>query len=136
MKPRLLPALWAAPTSAVGLALGALALLSGGGVRRDGYALEFHGGVLEWIPRLTPVRASAMAIGHVIVAIDERTLQAYRDHELVHVRQAERWGPLFLPAYFGASAVAWARGGHFYEDNWFEIDARRQAPHVVRMKRS
>lgn len=136
MRPRLWPLLWAAPTSLVGLALGGFALLSGGRARRAGPVLEFHGGALRLIPRLTPVQASAMAIGHVIVAIDERTLHAYRDHELVHVGQAERWGPFFLPAYVGASALAWARGGHFYEDNWFEVDARRRAPHVVRMKRS
>lgn len=134
MRPGLLPLLWAGPTSLVGLALGGLALASGGAVRSAGAVLEFHGGLLRLIPALTPVQASAMAIGHVIVAIDERTLHAYRDHELIHVRQAERWGPFFLPAYFGASALAWARGGHFYEDNWFEVDARRQAPHVVRMK--
>ena len=133
MRPRLLPLLWAGPTSLVGLAL---AVLSGGRLHRRGYALEFHGGLLEWIPRVTPIQARAMAIGHVIVAVDARTLEAYRDHELVHVRQAERWGPFFLPAYFGASALAWARGGHFYEDNWFEADARRQATHVVRMKAS
>ena len=136
MRPGLLPVLWAAPTSLVGLVFGGIALLSGGGLRREAQALEFHGGLLRLIPRLTPVQASAMAIGHVIVAIDERTLDAYRDHELIHVRQAEQWGPFFLPAYFAASALAWARGGHFYEDNWFEVDARRHAPHVVRMKRS
>lgn len=105
-------------------------------MRRAAGVLEFHGGLLRLIPALTPVQASAMAIGHVIVAIDEATLHAYRDHELVHVRQAERWGPFFLPAYFGSSALAWARGRHFYEDNWFEVDARRQAPHVVRRRRT
>ena len=135
MKPGLFAIIWAAPTSLVGLALGVAAMLSGGGLRRGGRALEFHGGLLRLIPKLTPVRASAMAIGHVIVATDERKLEAYRDHELIHVRQAERWGPLFLPAYFAASALAWIRGRHFYEDNWFEVDARRHAPHVV-VKRS
>lgn len=77
-----------------------------------------------------------MAIGHVIVAIDEPTLDAHRDHELMHVRQAELWGPFFLPAYFAASAVAWARGRHFYEDNWFETDARRQDPRAIRILQS
>jgi hypothetical protein len=119
--------LWAAPTSLVGAALGALAVLSGGRCRRTAGVLEFHGGGLRLIPRLTPVRARAMAIGHVILAVDERALQCSREHELVHVRQAEIWGPFFVPAYFAASALAWARGGHYYEDNWFELDARRRS---------
>ena len=131
-RPHAFAVLWAAPTSLVGAALGVLALASGGGFRRTAHTLEFHGGALRLIPALTPVRATAMAIGHVIVAVDEPTLHAYRDHELVHVRQAELWGPFFLPAYFAASALAWARGGHFYQDNWFESDARRRAPHVAR----
>ena len=123
-RPHPLSVLWAAPTSLIGLAAGAVALLSGGRVRRTVCALEFHGGALRLIRSLTPVHAAAMAIGHVIVAVDERTLHACREHELVHVRQAELWGPFFLPAYFAASALAWARGRHFYRDNWFELDAR------------
>jgi hypothetical protein len=89
--------LWAAPTSMVGVALGTAALLSGGCCRRNSRVLEFHGGALRWIPTFTPVRAAAMAIGHVIVAIDEPALDASRDHELVHVRQAELWGTV-LPS--------------------------------------
>ena len=127
---------WAAPTSLVGVALGAVALLSGGRMRRAAGALELYGGALRLIPALTPVRASAMAIGHVIVATDERVLNAHRDHEMVHVRQAELWGPFFLPAYFGASALAWLSGGDYYLDNWFEVDARRRASPVIRVKKS
>jgi VIT1/CCC1 family predicted Fe2+/Mn2+ transporter len=41
------------------------------------------------------------------------------------VRQVERWGAAFVPAYFLASYLAWRRGGHYYLDNWFERDARR-----------
>ena len=42
-----------------------------------------------------------------------------------HVRQVERVGPFFLPAYVAATMWAGARGGHFYLDNRFERDARR-----------
>jgi hypothetical protein len=43
----------------------------------------------------------------------------------VHVRQYERWGPLFIPAYFAASGWAWWKGGHAYLDNPFEVEAYR-----------
>jgi hypothetical protein len=54
-----------------------------------------------------------------------------RAHERAHVRQAERWGPFFLPAYFLASVLVAARGGHYYRDNRFErdaVDVAAQAP--------
>lgn len=116
---------WAAPTTAVGLVAGGLSLLSGGrGQFRRG-ALEFHGGFAYWLLAHTPIRASAMTIGHVILGRDTECLDRCRDHEQVHVRQAERWGPLFIPAYFFASGVAAAQGRHFYLDNVFELEARR-----------
>ncbi len=70
-------------------------------------------------------RFSAMTLGHVIIGLDERALDLCREHEQAHVRQVERWGALFIPAYLAASLLAWRRGGHYYLDNWFERDARR-----------
>ncbi len=64
----------------------------------------------------------AITFGHVVLSlepIDEATFA----HELVHVRQYERWGPFFVPAYIVASGVARSRGGHFYRDNRFEVAA-------------
>ncbi|HMO84113.1 MAG TPA: hypothetical protein PKC18_04240 [Lacipirellulaceae bacterium] len=55
-------------------------------------------------------------------------LEACRAHELVHVRQYERWGPLFVPAYLACSAVIWLRGGDAYLDNPFEREAFAAAP--------
>ena len=46
----------------------------------------------------------------------------------VHVRQCERWGPLFIPAYLVASAVLWCRGRDFYEENPFEREAYAACP--------
>ncbi len=66
-----------------------------------------------------------MTLGHVIIGRDTHCLDCCRDHEQAHVRQAERWGPAFIPAYLLASGWAWARGRHYYVDNWFERDARR-----------
>jgi hypothetical protein len=49
------------------------------------------------------------------------------EHELEHVRQWSRLGPLYLPLYFGSSAAAIVRGGRPYVDNPFEAAARRRA---------
>jgi len=88
-------------------------------------AMEFHGGFARWFLETRLVRASAMTLGHVILGRDRRCLESCRDHEQAHVRQVERWGGLFLPAYVLASVWAWGRGRHYYLDNWFEVDARR-----------
>jgi hypothetical protein len=51
------------------------------------------------------------------------------DHELEHVRQWSCLGPLYLPLYFGSSALAWLSGRRPYWDNVFEVSARRRAEH-------
>jgi hypothetical protein len=48
-------------------------------------------------------------------------------HECEHIRQWERFGPLFLPLYFGSSAAAMLRGRRPYWDNRFEVAARTRA---------
>ena len=122
---RLLLYAWAAPTTLVGLAAGALTLATGGSVQVRRGALEFHGGFSRWLLRLPAVRASAMCLGHAIIGQDPRCLAACRDHEQAHVRQVEAWGGAFIPVYLLASLLAWARGRDYYRDNWFEVDARR-----------
>jgi hypothetical protein len=125
MVKRIAAYVWASPNTAVGLVAGMLALASGGrGQRRRG-AIEFHGGFARWFLEQTPIRASAMTLGHVILGRDTECLDRCRDHEQVHVRQAERWGPFFLPAYLFASGLAAAQGRHYYLDNVFELEARR-----------
>lgn len=52
-------------------------------------------------------------------------LRRLRAHERVHVRQCERWTPLFLPAYEVARAWQWLRGRDAYRGNPFEVEARR-----------
>ncbi len=121
---RVLSYLWALPTSLPGLLAAALTLATGGrGRQRDG-VLEIWGGFSRWLLEHTPVRARAMTLGHVILGRDPGCLEECHDHEMVHVRQAERWGPFFLPAYLLASLWAHLAGGHYYRDNRFEIDAR------------
>ena len=68
-----------------------------------------------------------MTWGHVILGQTAAALDISREHELVHVRQYERWGPLFIPAYLLCSAVIWLRGGDPYRDNPFERQAYRIA---------
>lgn len=114
---------WAAPTTLVGLVAGLLTLGTGGRAQVRSGALEFHGGFSSWLARRCGF--SAMTLGHAIIGLDEDCLDFCRDHEQAHVRQVERWGGLFIPAYLAASLLAWWRGEHYYFDNWFERDARR-----------
>ena len=122
---------WAAPTTAAGLpfVLAAVASRRGGSAAIVDGVVEVSGGPATWFlrsvtPRVTGGRgASAMTLGHVVIGRDADDLARTRPHERVHVRQVERWGPLFLPAYLAASATAWRRGGHYYNDNAFEREA-------------
>jgi hypothetical protein len=127
--------LWAAPGSLIGLPLAMLARATGGGAVRRGRTIEAHGGlivpVLERLGRGRTV--DAMALGHVVLGRDEVSLAACRAHEQVHVRQWERWGPLFLPAYFLASVWAGLRGRDPYLANAFEREARAgERPAAIR----
>ncbi len=124
---------WALPTTALGLALVAVALATGARASVVGGVVEAHGGMLDpMLRRFVPLRggASAMTLGHVVVARDEGALVRTRAHERAHVRQVERWGPLFVPAYVVASLVVAMRGGHYYRDNRFERDAVAAASHT------
>ncbi len=117
--------LWAAPYSLIGLAVGLAGLLSGGKGRYRQGALEFYGGATRWVVRHTPLGAAtaAMTLGHVIIGQTAELLDACADHERVHVRQFERWGPFMGPAYLLSSAWLWARGRDAYRDNPFEVEA-------------
>jgi hypothetical protein len=120
---------WPAPVSAVGLLLSALALHRGHAAVVDG-VLEAHGPLLRWVLKtLVPIPGGAAAItfGHVVLGTSRCALDATRAHERVHVRQYERWGPLFPALYLLACAWAFARGGDAYWDNTFERDARVRA---------
>ena len=118
--------LWALPTTMLGLLLAAAALVTRGHARIVDGVLEVHGGVVRFLlQRCTPLRggASAMTLGHVVLGRTEALLDLTRSHERVHVRQCERWGPLFVPAYLLASLAVRLRGGDAYRDNPFEREA-------------
>jgi hypothetical protein len=119
---------WAAPATAIGLALLLLAARNGRIAIVDG-VIEAHGPLLRRALggfALLPGGVAAVTLGHVVVGRDAEALEETRPHERVHVGQYERWGPLFLPAYAAASVWALARGGHAYFDNWFEREARHR----------
>jgi hypothetical protein len=127
--PRILLYIWAAPATLLGLLVVAIACLTGGSARVIRGVLEVHGGfATSFLRRGLPFVGSgaAMTLGHVILGQDSRCLEASREH--VHVRQYERWGPFFLPAYFSASLILWLRGREPYYDNPFEREAYEQAP--------
>lgn len=115
--------LWASPNTLLGLLVGGTGLVTGGAVQRVGGILEFHGGTVSRLLNNRLICAQAMTLGHVVLGRDATRLEACRAHELVHVRQYERWGPFFLPAYLGSSVVLWFRGRHVYLDNPFEVEA-------------
>ena len=122
---------WTLPNTLLGLAAGALMLAGGARVQRVDGVIEFHGGqVGRWANRLpAALRFDAITLGHVILGRSARALAASRAHEHVHVRQYERWGPAFVPAYVLASAWQGLRGRHAYRDNPFEREAYGRCPH-------
>lgn len=122
--------LWVLPMTCMAVPFVVAAMLGWGRLRMHTGVLEVHGGLSEWwLRRMVPLKggATAMTIGHVVIGRDEAALDRTRAHERVHVRQAERWGPLFGPAYLLASLRAHRRGGHYYRDNAFERQAREQS---------
>jgi hypothetical protein len=126
---RFLRILWASPCSLVGLALGAVVLLFGGTVRRGGCALECapYSGSAPSTSRLRRLPFSAITFGHVILGVSLQELVRLRAHELVHVRQYERLGPLFFIAYPASSLLAAATGRCPYRNNRFEMEAFAQS---------
>ena len=123
---RYLAYVWAFPNTLLGLVGGTIGLLGGGRARIVDGTLEFQGPLLAWLlDRSIPIvgGAAAITLGHVVLARDATKLARCRAHERVHVRQYERWGVLFLPAYGLSSLFALLRGGDPYLDNRFEREA-------------
>jgi hypothetical protein len=122
---RLVRYLWAAPITSIGVAIAIAACRGARWALVEG-VLEVHGPYLRWaLRRLVPLRGGAVAItfGHVVLGRDQAALDWTRPHERVHVRQYERWGALFVPAYLAAGFWVALRGGHAYFDNPFEREA-------------
>lgn len=113
-------ALWSAPLTVVGLGV---ALVSGGRPRWDAsrrcFVTRGVGGPSSAALRL--VGAGANTVGQVVLCRSADPSDALLDHEAIHVRQAERLGPLLIPAYL------WLNALHGYRDNPLEHAARAGA---------
>lgn len=126
---RIASASWAAPLTA----LGVLVAAAGGSVpRRDAtrgcwVATDVRGPSRA---ALGAVGASANTIGRVVLVRSGTAGPDLLDHEAVHVRQAERLGPLLPVAY------AWAAAVHGYTDNPFERAARAGARRAAALRGS
>ena len=122
----ILRTIWTLPTTGVGLSVGVFCFPLGTRVQLHTGVLEFHGGGVAWLlEHATLLQGGALAItfGDVVLGRTKAALDMTRQHERVHVRQAHRWGPFFIPAYLLASAVAWRRGKDAYRGNVFEMEA-------------
>ncbi len=94
---RLLAIIWASPYTLLGLFLGGIGLCTGGNVRIRGGVVEFYGGGVKWLLKRFPLLvegAMACTLGHTVFGQTDAALDISHDHEMVHVRQFERWGPL------------------------------------------
>ena len=104
--------LWALPTTLLGLWLLPVALVTGGSFQVVEGVLEIHGGAVAWLLRhatlLEGVRPP-MTFGHVVLGAMRPSRHSPAITSAVHVAQAERWGPLFIPAYLLGSALALVR---------------------------
>jgi hypothetical protein len=125
---RIAGVLWASPYTLVGLLVGIMGLCTGGQAQIRGRTVEFYGGAAEWLLRCLPggQLVMAMTLGHSILGRTAASLDTCRDHELVHVRQYELWGPLFGPAYLLCALIAWIRGKNVWRDNPFERQAYKE----------
>lgn len=111
---------WAAPLTVAGLLLAAV---SGRTPRWDEHhrCLVVDGVRGPSAAALRLVGADANTIGHVVLSRHAAPSEVLLAHEAMHVRQAERLGPLLLPVY------VWLGAWYGYRDHPLERAARAGA---------
>ena len=127
---RLLRYAWASPCTTLGLCLAAPAFLFGARARIEDGVVEValsRRGQAAWLRKLPFV---AITFGHSVIGATAQELERLRLHEHEHVRQYERWGPVFLAAYPLESLWQMLRGRRAYFDNRFEQQARAKELHL------
>jgi hypothetical protein len=115
--------LWAAPCSAVGLALALPMLFFGASMKPIDGVIEISLAALLRRFGLHRMPFRAITFGHVIIGASRASLRRLRPHERVHVRQYELWGAFFFAAYPLSSLFQLLRGRSPYWHNWFEKQA-------------
>lgn len=119
---------WAAPATSLGMLLALPWMMAGARARPVDGVLEvaFAGYPMRqrWVHRLP---FSAMTLGHVVLGVSHGELARLRAHEQAHVRQYERWGVFFFPAYGLSSLHQFLCGRGLYWHNRFEVQARAHA---------
>lgn len=105
--------------------IGIVGWIGGGRIGIYRGTLVCWGPIVAGLLKHAPIMGGAAAItfGHTILARTREEVVRTHDHEMVHVRQYERWGVFFVPAYLGCSVWLWIRGRDPYLDNPFEIEA-------------
>lgn len=116
---------WAFPNTLLGILLGLLVLILGGKLQIVAGVAEFYGGRAGrfFASCPYPFCFGAMTLGHVILGTCHQNLCELRAHEHVHVKQCERWGVFFLPAYALSSLWELCHGRNGYRNNYFERQA-------------
>jgi hypothetical protein len=114
---RVAAAVWAAPLTVVGMLMAAAA------GRRPRWSAEHRCWIVDAVRgpsgvALRAVGAEANAIGQVVLSRSTTSTPALLAHEAVHVRQAERFGPLLFPLYL------WLGARFGYRDHPLERAAR------------
>ena len=119
--------LWPLPNSLLGLIVGVLPFLGKRTYTLRRGTIGIHGPAMKRLLQLVPIQggATALTLGHIILAADSASFDETFEHEWIHVRQYLWWGPFFIPAYFFNSLWRWSRGQGIYIDNDFEVQARK-----------
>jgi hypothetical protein len=120
--------IWALPNTLIGLVFVPSVGLTNGGLEIVDGVLELHSPFIAWVlQHCIPLQggASAITFGHVVLGRNSESLLRTRTHERVHVRQYERWGPAFIPAYLIAAGWGILTGAGAYFGNVFEREAIR-----------
>ena len=119
--------LWASPWTLFGLFMGVCCCPFCGNITFYHGTIGCYGKGVATLLRRMPIAGGvrAMTLGHTILACDRLALVATHPHELVHVRQYERWGPFFVPAYLLCGMWLWWTNHDAYWDNPFEKEAYR-----------
>jgi hypothetical protein len=79
----------------------------------------------RWL-RANTIPLAAQTVGRYVFA-RERLSDHILEHECEHIRQWQRYGPFYLPLYFGLSAAGSLRRRRVHWDNRLEAAARQKA---------